>query len=119
MIKRFLAVAFAILMVPTMLVFAQNGSNGSGAGNPKTHRSARRRHKRRKSHRRTTGGEYKQSGKDVGQGGKKLGSNVAHGRVIEGGKEFGKGVGRGAKHVAKGTKHAVDPNASKKEKKSN
>jgi len=117
MIKRLLPLILAIVLAPSMLAFGRTSKAQTDTKTTKTRTHKTRRHRRHKSHKRTTGSEYKQGGKDVGQGGKKLGSNVAHGRVVEGGKEFGKGVGHGAKHIAKGTKHAVDPNASKKEKK--
>lgn len=63
---------------------------------------------------------YKQAGKSAGRGGKRFGKNVAHGKPIKGGKEFGKGMGGFGKHTGKGTarvgkkvgktiKHAVTP----------
>jgi hypothetical protein len=111
MIKRLLILVMALLLVPAATAFAQDSK-------PKTtKKSHRKHHVKRKTH---TGAkkEYAEGGKDMGHGGKKLATNVKHGRVVEGGKELGKGVGRGAKHIAKGTakttKKAVDPNASKK-----
>jgi hypothetical protein len=43
----------------------------------------------------------------VGQGGKELGHEVKQGKPIAGGKEFGLGVGRAGKKVARGVKNAV------------
>src|SRR5690242_13797730 len=48
-------------------------------------------------------GQMKQSGKEVGKAGTSLGSNVKHGRVVRGGKHFGKHVGRAGKHFGKGS----------------
>lgn len=45
---------------------------------------------------------FKRAGKSAGRGGKRLGQNVARGRVIRGGKEFGKGMGGFGKHAGKG-----------------
>ena len=61
---------------------------------------------------------YAGGGREIGQGGKELGSNIKDGHVVQGAKDFGKGVGGGAakigvgtghaaKNVAKGVKHAV------------
>jgi hypothetical protein len=57
----------------------------------------------------TPGGEMKKSGSEVKKAGKSLGRNVKRGRVVRGGKEFGKHVGRSGKHVGKGIKKAVTP----------
>ena len=45
---------------------------------------------------------FKRAGKSAGRGGKRLGQNVARGRVLRGGKEFGKGMGGFGKHTGKG-----------------
>ena len=45
----------------------------------------------------------KESGKETVAAGKSLGSNLKHGRVVRGGKHFGKHVGRAGKHFGKGT----------------
>ena len=55
----------------------------------------------------TVKGEMKQSGKELGNAGKGLGTNVKHGRVVRGGKHFGRHVGRSAKHFGKGSKAAA------------
>ena len=52
----------------------------------------------------TVKGEMKQIGKETKEAGKSLGSNVKHGRVARGGKQFGKHVYRAGKHFGKGTK---------------
>jgi hypothetical protein len=51
----------------------------------------------------TVKGEMKEGGKEMGKAGKSMGSNVKHGRVVRGGKQFGKHVGHGSKNIAKGT----------------
>ena len=45
----------------------------------------------------------KESGKETVAAGKSLGGNLKHGRVVRGGKQFGKHVGRAGKHFGKGT----------------
>jgi hypothetical protein len=55
----------------------------------------------------TPGGEMKKSGGEAKKAGQSLGRNVKRGRVVRGGKEFGKHVGRSGKHVGKGIKKAV------------
>lgn len=50
---------------------------------------------------------YTKGGKDVAQGSKELGHDVKHGDVVDGGKDFGKGVGKGAVAVGAGTAHAA------------
>jgi hypothetical protein len=55
----------------------------------------------------TAKGEVKQSGTEVGRAGQSMGRNVKHGRVLRGGKHFGKHMGRAGKHFGKGTKKAV------------
>lgn len=52
-------------------------------------------------------GEMKQSGREVKEAGKGLGSNVKHGRVVRGGKHFGKHMYRAGKHFGKGTGKAA------------
>lgn len=51
----------------------------------------------------TVKGEMKQSGKEAGEAGKSLGRNVKHGRIVRGGKHFGKHMYRSGKHFGKGT----------------
>jgi hypothetical protein len=48
-------------------------------------------------------GSFKEAGKSAGGGGKRLGQNMADGRPVRGGKEFGKGMGGFGKHVGMGT----------------
>ena len=55
----------------------------------------------------TTKGQMKQSGSEVGRAGKSMGDNVKHGRIVRGGKHFGKHMGRAGKHFGRGTKKAV------------
>ena len=54
----------------------------------------------------TTKGQMKQSGSEVGRAGKSMGHNVKHGRIVRGGKHFGKHMGRAGKHFGRGTKKA-------------
>ena len=51
----------------------------------------------------TSTGEIKKSGSETKKAGKSLGQNIKHGRVVRGGKSFGKHMGRAGKHVGKGT----------------
>ena len=55
----------------------------------------------------TAKGQMKESGREAGRGGKSLGHNVRHGRVLRGGKRFGKHIGYAGRHFGRGTKHAV------------
>jgi peptidoglycan hydrolase-like protein with peptidoglycan-binding domain len=55
---------------------------------------------------------YTKGGKDIGEGGKDLGKEVKDGHVVEGAKDFGKGVGEGAAKIGVGTGHAAK-NAAK------
>ena len=55
----------------------------------------------------TATGQMKESGSEVGKAGKSLGRNVKRGRVVRGGKHFGKHMGRAGKHFGRGTKKAV------------
>ncbi|HEY0003778.1 MAG TPA: hypothetical protein VGB17_03120 [Pyrinomonadaceae bacterium] len=65
---------------------------------------ARRRRRLRGDRRRRRGirHAFKQAGLSAGRGGKRLGQNMARGRVARGGKEFGKGMGGFGKHTGKG-----------------
>lgn len=55
----------------------------------------------------TVGGQMKEGTKEMGKAGKSLGHNVRHGRVVRGGKHFGKHVYHGSKNYAKGTVKAT------------
>jgi hypothetical protein len=55
----------------------------------------------------TAGGEMKQTGSETKKAGKSMGRNVKHGRIVKGGKHFGKHIGKAGKHFGKGTKRAV------------
>lgn len=55
----------------------------------------------------TAGGQMKESGSEVGKAGKSMGRNVRHGRIVRGGKHFGKHMGRAGKHFGRGTKKAI------------
>jgi hypothetical protein len=57
-------------------------------------------------------GEMKQSGKDVHDAGTSLGTNVKHGRVAHGGKNFGSHMYRAGKHFGKGTGRAAKKTGS-------
>ena len=63
-------------------------------------RSERRRHRGIRS-------SFKRAGKSAGRGGKRLGQSVARGRVLRGGKEFGKGMGGFGKHTGKGVSRTM------------
>jgi hypothetical protein len=52
----------------------------------------------------TVGGQTKEAGKEVGKAGKSLGSNVKHGRIVRGGKQFGKHMGHSGKNVGSASK---------------
>jgi hypothetical protein len=51
----------------------------------------------------TVKGQMKESGKEVRNAGEGLGTNVRHGRVLSGGKHFGKHMYRAGKHFGKGS----------------
>ncbi|HKB67756.1 MAG TPA: hypothetical protein VKC61_17995 [Pyrinomonadaceae bacterium] len=55
----------------------------------------------------SSSGQMKQSGSEVGKAGKSMGHNVKHGRILRGGKHFGKHMGRSGKHFGRGTKKFV------------
>ena len=46
----------------------------------------------------STTGEVKESGAEVGKAGKSMGRHVKKGRIVKGGKHFGKHMGRAGKH---------------------
>jgi peptidoglycan hydrolase-like protein with peptidoglycan-binding domain len=50
---------------------------------------------------------YSKGGKAVAHGSKALGHDVKHGDVVNGAKDFGKGLGHGAKDIGVGTGHAA------------
>jgi hypothetical protein len=52
----------------------------------------------------TATGQMKESGSEVGRAGRSMGRNVKHGRVLRGGKHFGKHMGRAGKHFGRSTK---------------
>jgi hypothetical protein len=51
--------------------------------------------------------EIKQSGSEAKHAGTSLGHEVKHGRVVRGGKKFGRHTGRSAKHLGKSTAAAA------------
>lgn len=55
----------------------------------------------------TTKGQMKASGTEVGRAGKGMARSVRRGRLVRGGKRFGKHMGRAGKHFGRGTKKAV------------
>ena len=57
--------------------------------------------------------EMKHSGKEAENAGKSLGTNVKHGHVVKGGKEFGKHTANSATHAAKGTAKGTSTGAKK------
>jgi hypothetical protein len=50
---------------------------------------------------------YTKGGKDIGHGGKELGTDVKDGHPVEAAKDLGKGVGHGAEKIGVGTGHAA------------
>jgi hypothetical protein len=52
-------------------------------------------------------GHMKNGGREVGRAGRSMGRNVKHGRLVRGGKHFGKHMGRAGKHFGRGTKKAA------------
>jgi hypothetical protein len=55
----------------------------------------------------TAKGEIKQSGSEASDAAKGLGRNVKHGRLVRGGKHFGKHSWRAGKHFGRSTKKAI------------
>jgi hypothetical protein len=55
----------------------------------------------------TAKGQMKEGGKEVGKAGSSLGHDFKHGRIVRGGKRFGKHIGYAGRHVGRGTKRAV------------
>jgi len=55
----------------------------------------------------TSGGQMKESGSEVKKAGQSMGHNVKHGRILRGGKHFGKHMGRAGRHFGRGTKKVV------------
>jgi hypothetical protein len=55
----------------------------------------------------TATGQMKESGSEVKKAGTTMGRHVKHGRIVKGGKHFGKHIGRAGKHFGRGTKKAV------------
>jgi len=53
----------------------------------------------------TATGQIKESGKEAGRAGTSLGHNVRHGRVVRGGKHFGRHVGHAGRHVGRAGRH--------------
>lgn len=55
----------------------------------------------------TSKGQMKESGTEVKKAGKSMGRHVRRGRIVRGGKHFGKHMGRAGKHFGRGTKKAA------------
>jgi hypothetical protein len=55
----------------------------------------------------TAKGQMKAGGTQAAKAGKSLGHNLKRGRVLRGGKRFGKRIGYSGRHIGRGTKHAV------------
>ncbi len=55
----------------------------------------------------TATGQMKESGSEVGKAGKSMGRHARRGRLVRGGKHFGKHMGRAGRHFGRGTKKAV------------
>ena len=52
-------------------------------------------------------GQMKESGREVSKAGSGGARHVRHGRIVHGGKHFGRHMGRAGKHFGRGSKHAV------------
>ena len=61
----------------------------------------------------SVGGDFKDAGREVGQGGEQLGHEVKKGKPIAAGKELGKGIGSGAVKVGEGVKKAVSTDSDR------
>jgi hypothetical protein len=57
--------------------------------------------------------EMKKSGSEAKKAGTSLGTNVKKGKVVRGGKEFGKHAGKSGKHFGKGTAKGAKKGAKK------
>ena len=55
----------------------------------------------------TTKGQMKESGKEAKKAGKGMARHMKHGRIVRGGKTFGKHSWKSGKHFGRGTKKAV------------
>lgn len=55
----------------------------------------------------TPKGQMKESGKEAKKAGTGMARNVKHGRIVRGGKTFGKHTWKSGKHFGRGTKKAV------------
>jgi len=55
----------------------------------------------------TAKGQMKEAGKQAGKASTSLGHNLKRGRVLRGGKRFGKRIGYAGRHIGRGTKHAA------------
>ena len=55
----------------------------------------------------SSSGQMKESGSEVRKAGKGMARNVKHGRIVRGGKHFGKHMGSAGRHFGRGTKKAV------------
>ena len=89
-----------ILLTVATLVVLVDGSRFAMAQNTNANRKP------------TVKGEMKESGKEAKEAGKSLGHNVKRGRVVRGGKHFGKHVARAGKHFGKGSKAAAKKTGS-------
>jgi hypothetical protein len=82
--KKTLALIFLLVAFATTQAFAQNPN--TAPQNP----SAK--------------GEMKESGSEVKEAGKSVGHHTRHGRLVSGGKDFGRHMGRAGKHFGRGVK---------------
>jgi len=55
----------------------------------------------------TATGQMKESGSEVGKAGKSMARHAKRGRLVKGGKHFGRHMGRAGRHFGRGTKKAV------------
>jgi hypothetical protein len=110
--RKLLTQAFALLILLTCLVCGVTASAASKVVQDQDsqnrrvltpQRTWRRRGRGDRPGHRGIRGSFKEAGKSAGRGGKRLGRNMADGRPVRGGKEFGKGMGGFGKHAGMGT----------------
>lgn len=110
--RRFFSGLVAVLLAaPLTLALFQPGVSASplllraqdeGEGRRMTVPHRGRRVRRDRARRRGIRSAFKKAGKSAGRGGKRFGQNMARGRPVRAGKEFGKGMGGFGKHTGKG-----------------
>lgn len=84
------------------IIQEQNNQAGQEITVPQRRRRHLRREVRRRRGRRSIRRAFRRAGTSAGHGGKRFGQNMARGRPLRGGKEFGKGMGGFGKHTGRG-----------------